>query len=94
MNAIAARYTGALIQAVVLQFLWLLLAVMVKDMGQFLEAVAYSSIAFWTGVLFVVLRRPLAPTRGDLFCIRWAIIPIVAVGVILFSHIWERRLVN
>ena len=89
MSEIAAPYKRALTQAVVLYCLWLGFSQLILDTGEFLSAVIYSSIAFWIGVVLVVVRRPLAPTRGDLYFIRWGIIPIVAMGVAVFTCVWH-----
>jgi hypothetical protein len=44
---------------------------------------AVTMIAFWTGVLAMMVRRPLTPTRGDLAFIRWNFVPLFLAAAVV-----------
>ena len=91
MTAIAVNYRRPLVEAVILQVLFLALGACVKDFGQFLLAVICSSAVFWAGVSFVLIRRPSSPSRADLLYVRFGLIPIVVAGVILLLPVLQQR---
>ena len=49
-------------------------------MGNHARACAGASLAFWLGVLFILIRRRESLTRGDLAYIRWGLLPIGILG--------------
>src|SRR5438128_1748694 len=66
-------YWPALKFGVVLQLVFGMLAVLNLDTG---ESVGFFKVAFlghWVGILLIMARRPLSPTKVDIFFIRWGI---------------------
>lgn len=55
------------------------------------QAAMYSSVAFWLGVLIILIRRPMSPTKGDLAYIRWGLLVIVPIGVPAFLYVWSAK---
>ena len=74
---LSKEYWKALPVALVFQVVFVLLAGMMLDGGQCAQWCAVSTAAWWGGLLMVVVRRPMAPTKTDLFLIRWG-----------FPHVW------
>jgi hypothetical protein len=79
------------IEVVVLQVLILLPFALLLDGGVRLQACWYSYLGYLAGALIILARRGRAPTRGDLLYLRWAWLPIVVIGVVLFLHVWKAK---
>jgi hypothetical protein len=79
------------IEVVVLQALVLLPFASVMDGGVRLQACWYSYLGYLAGALLILARRGRAPTRGDLLYLRWAWLPIVVIGVVLFLRVWKAK---
>ncbi len=47
------------------------LAVLILDMGEAARGMGAVMIGYWTGIVIILIRRPLSPTKGDLFFVRW-----------------------
>jgi hypothetical protein len=60
----------------------------VLDEGQVFSATLYLSMAYWCGVVLILLRRKRRISRGDRTFIRYGLIPILIIGVPLFMHVW------
>lgn len=84
-------YTRPLLQAFCFQLGLVFFFSLLLDFHVRLQACCYSSVAFWLGTVLILIRRPRAPTRGDLAYIRWALLPIVAIGVPAFLHVWRLK---
>jgi hypothetical protein len=85
-------YTRPLLLAFLLQLLFLFFyKVMVLDLGQGLQACCYGSVAFWLGVVLILVRRPRNPSPGDLTYIRWGLIPIVLISNPIFLWVWKAK---
>ena len=75
-----ASYRRPLVWACVIQFLFVATCGTMLDMGHHARACAGASLAFWLGVLCIVIRRREQPNRGDLVYIRWGLLPIGILG--------------
>jgi hypothetical protein len=84
-------YFRPLIQAICIQSIFLLLSACVLDSEQTFAATRYASLAFWAGVLIVIIRRPAAPTSSDLRFVRYGLIPIVVAAVPCFFIVWHLK---
>jgi hypothetical protein len=74
--------------ALVVQGFAVLLAASSLDMGQLMLATAGTSIAYWVGVMLVILRRSKTLTEGDHLFIRFGLIPILVIGIPAFFCVW------
>lgn len=79
---LASSYRPALRHALFLQLFLALIAGMVLDGGVLARLLLIASIAFWISVLFVLFRRPLAPTRFDLSYLRIGLFVLFAICAI------------
>ena len=85
-------YTRPLVSAFFLQVALLFFFSLILDLDDVaLQACCFSSVAFWMGVILILIRRPRSPTKGDLIYICWGLLPIVLVGVPAFIWVWELK---
>lgn len=75
----ASPLNTAVIWAAFQQALAVLISCLLLDGGAFLDVCMLAFIAFWIGVLVIVLRRGATPTKLDLSFIRAGRIPILAL---------------
>ena len=68
-----------------------LLAGMISDGGGVAMIFLYTLAAFWVGFAMIVLRRPKAPTRTDLFLIIWGTFMLFAISLAIAPVIWRWR---
>jgi len=47
--------------------------------------------AFWAGVVLMMVRRPVSPTRLDLFLIRWSYPALFLIAIPIVAAIWKAR---
>jgi len=48
-------------------------------------------VAFWGGAGVLVCRRPLSPSRVDLWAVRFGYLPVVVIAWFLVRWIWHLR---
>ncbi len=89
--ALAPQYQSAVIWAAVQQAVAGVLSAMMLDGGVFLEVWCFTILAFWVGVILIVLRRPLSPTRLDVLAIKYGFVPFFIVACWLSFGIWKFR---
>jgi hypothetical protein len=70
-------YLPAVLTGFVVQVLLFLLTGLVLDFGRTNRLCAIALVGHWVGVLLVLHRRPLSPTRSDLWFIRWGAVPLL-----------------
>jgi len=68
---IAPAYDHQIWFSVKQQVVLAVLAGLVLDMGQTVRIMAAAIIGYWIGVVIIVVRRPLSPSKGDLLFVRW-----------------------
>lgn len=78
----ASPLKTAVVWAVFQQALAVLISCLLLDGGAFLDVCLLAFIAFWGGVLVIVLRRGAASTKLDLSFIRAGSIPLLALTVL------------
>jgi hypothetical protein len=69
----------------------LLLASMMLDEGQFANATARISIAFWIGVFIIIARRSSTLTKGDHLFIRHGLLLLLLLGLPSAFTVWAIR---
>jgi hypothetical protein len=74
-------YRPALRDAVFLQAFLALIASLILDGGVLTGLLLVASIAFWIGVVLVVFRRPLSPSRFDLSYLRIGLFVLFAICI-------------
>lgn len=89
--AISLKYKKPTIEAAVLCSILLVLSFMVMDYGEAFFASFYATVAFWTGVILIVLRRPQTPTPTDIRFIRFGSLLAVVIAQLLSPWIWHLR---
>ncbi len=53
--------------------------------------IALTAVGFWIGVAIIRTRRPLAPAKTDLAYITTGYIPLLVIGPLAASPIWNYR---
>jgi hypothetical protein len=78
-----------LVRALLVQLVLLAIASFGLPQDVFVRACCLASLGFWTGVLLILIRRPIAPTKGDLDYIRLGLIPVGVLGMIAALGYWS-----
>src|SRR5882672_7415893 len=86
---ISASYRRTIYDALILQVIFGLLAMMVLDGGHIAHTTGIAVLAFWSGAAVVIIRRPSAPTQTDLRLIRFGFPPLLVVTFALAEWIWS-----
>lgn len=73
------------------QFLALLFAASILDMGQWAQATGDISVGYWVGIAIVIVRRSNSLTAGDHVYVRFGLVPLLMVGVPVTLGIWAYR---
>ena len=87
----AKTYRKLFWRAAFVQFLLFLVASFCLDRGEMLWIFLYSSLAFWTTALVVVLRRPENPARWDVFYFNYGLVIISLLNLLVFPVAWWLR---
>jgi hypothetical protein len=82
------QYQPALFQSLCLQLSLLILTALVLDMGRLNHLCQFAIMGQWLGILIIMGRRPLTPTRGDLLFIYWGIVPLMFAMPWLADWVW------
>jgi hypothetical protein len=83
----SAEYDRALRVALRVQIPTALLSVLVLDFGQTARVCGVAMLGFWLAAALVAVRRPWAPTTGDLRFWRWGFIPCFALALTLAAWV-------
>ena len=83
------RYGSALNQAIVLQIVFGVLTALMLDMGQSFGFFKVAFLGHWVGILLIIGRRPLSPTKVDIFFIRWGILLLLAITGGIAPLVWK-----
>jgi hypothetical protein len=86
---ISASYRRAVFEALALQVILGILAMMVLDGGHIAHTTGIAVLAFWTGAAVIIFRRPTTPTPTDLWLIRFGFLPLIVVTFALAEWIWS-----
>ncbi|MBI5760042.1 MAG: hypothetical protein HZA46_16115 [Planctomycetales bacterium] len=89
MPAFDPEYPRPLLHALCIQLGLLVLTALILDHGIVFTACRYASVGFWAGVVLILVRRPVAPTKSDLLYFRFGL-PVISVTVVpLFLCVWQ-----
>jgi hypothetical protein len=88
---ISPLYRGAIKDALVLQVIIGVFALMILDFGQCAQICGIALIAFWGGAATIICRRPENPTTTDLTLVRFGYLLVIPVAAFLASFIWKLR---
>jgi hypothetical protein len=69
----------------------LLLSSCILDGGDIFMICLIPFFAFWVGVCLIRSRRPLTPTKFDLFLIQWSYAPLCLISFWLVHWFWKVR---
>lgn len=50
--------------------------------------VLFAVVGQWIGNIIIAVRRPLSPTKGDLFFISWGLVPLFLIAPLLADLVW------
>ena len=68
-----------------------LLTGLILDGGCMALIFLYTLAAYWAGFAMIVVRRPMTPTKTDLFLIKWGTFMLFAISFGMASVIWRWR---
>lgn len=89
LNAkVAQGYGRNFLASIAVQVPLLIIGSLALDGGQLSQWVVFSITAYWLMALFIVIRRPRSPTRGDLIAIRFGFLFILMSFVIATCIRW------
>jgi len=88
---ISATYDRAIYEAVALQSLLGLLALMILDGGGIAQICGIALVAFWGGATVLIWRHPESPTRADIELIRFGCLPLIIISGFLSGIVWHLR---
>lgn len=80
-SSISPQYRIPIGIGVCFQAAFLLFGVFAIDSVVLLRCVLYSIVAYWFMAGIVIFRRPKAPTKWDLICLRSGFVVVFSVGV-------------
>ena len=80
MSELSPRYRPLLKQSVAMQAVLVLASALAMDRGASIVGAGAGLTLFWIVVLFLVRRHPQAPSRIDVFIIRFGPIALVLLG--------------
>jgi hypothetical protein len=78
---IAPEYRKGFWLSLGLQLLITLIMATILDDGRIANIGASTMIGFWIGAIVIVLKRPLRPTRTDMFYVRWGFPLMLALAI-------------
>ena len=88
---IAPAYRRAIFEALALQAVVAVFSGLLLDSGQVAQICGIALLAFWSGVLILIWRRPLAPSSLYLGLVRVGYLPVVLFAAVLAPAIWRAR---
>jgi hypothetical protein len=90
------QYGAAVKDALVVQGVFGVLTGLMLDGGRSFKFFTVALMGHWLTILLIIGRRPMSPTKFDIFCIRWGLVfAMLLVGVIapaVWSIIGESHL--
>jgi hypothetical protein len=88
---ISPKYDSPIFEAVAIQIVLGLLALLILDGGMIAQICGIALLAFWSGAVVLILRHPQTPSRLDIELIRYGYIPVSIVSLFLVGWIWRLR---
>ena len=85
-------YRKAIYTALGCQVILALFCTPIMDGGQSMQMWGFSMVAFYVGLIMIIIRRPKCPTKVDLFLIHWSFpFLFIFVAVPISIMIWKAR---
>jgi hypothetical protein len=95
MNTIAIpisrAYRSPIFEALALQTVIGVVALMILDGGGVAQICGIALLAFWAGVVTLIVRRPQRPSATDLSVIRIGYLSVVAITPFIVGAVWAWR---
>src|SRR5438876_12237135 len=88
---ISQSYRRPIFEAVILQAIIGVLAMMVLDGGDTAHICGISLIAFWSAASVLIWRHPKSPSKTDLQLLRFGYLPLVIFAGVLVRFLWHVR---
>ena len=88
---ISPSYRPAILEALTLQVMIGVLALMILDGGGIAQLCGIALLAFWAGAVTLIFRRPQNPTAPDLILLRFGYLPLVLLTPFIAGAIWALR---
>lgn len=82
-------YRAPLHSALYVQCVIVVLCGLLLDFGVSARIATITMVAFWVGVLLIMLRRPRTPTVADLWIVRFGFLPLFVILQILTRCVWH-----
>jgi hypothetical protein len=88
---LSPAYRQAVKLALILQIFATFILLNLLDGGTLARVGGAAMIGFWTGVAFIMLRRPRSPSPLDLLYVRWGYLAMLIVGIACMSFMGALR---
>ena len=89
---ISPKYDSPIFEAVSLQIVLGLLAMLILDGGVGIAQICgIALLAFWSGAGVLIWRHPQSPSRLDIELIRFVYFPVIIISFFLACWIWRFR---
>jgi hypothetical protein len=88
---ISPKYDSPIFEAIALQIVLGLLALMILDGGGIAQICGIALVAFWSGAAILIWRHPHSPSRVDIELIRFGYLPLIFISFLLSCWIWHLR---
>jgi hypothetical protein len=88
---ISPKYDSPIFEAIALQIVLGLLALLILDGGGIAEICGIALVSFWGGAAVLIWRHPQSPSRLDIELIRFGYFPVILVSFFLSCWIWHLR---
>jgi hypothetical protein len=89
--SISRSYRSPIFEALALQTIIGVLASMILDGRGIAQICGIALLAFWAGVVTLILRRPQNPGANDLSVIRIGYLGVVAITPFIAAAVWAWR---
>ena len=96
-QSLSKEFRNALIVSILLQIVLGFLAAINLDGGVFFHLWWRAMAGYWAALIVILMKRPNAPTKVDLFLVRWGFIPLFLIitpvlTALMWRLVWSRFL--
>jgi hypothetical protein len=85
----APQYWPAIKDAIILQLVFGFFTALMLDGGRSFEFFKVAFVGHWIGILMIVGRRPISPTKVDILFIRWGLLLLLLTMGVIAPFIWS-----
>jgi hypothetical protein len=86
---LVSTYWPAFKSALIFQFVFGVLTALMLDGGRSFEFFKVAFAGHWIGILIIIGRRPISPTKADIFFIRWGLPVVMLATGLVAPFIWS-----